>query len=58
LVLETKYRNLVEFCQNVCFTGLHLRWPPGGGRLFGKIIVLNHIPRASASFFTSFFTFF
>jgi len=31
---ETKYRNFVEFCQNLCFTGLHLRLPPGGGRLF------------------------
>ena len=55
LVFETKNRNLVEFCQNVCFTGFHLRGPPGYGRLFGKIIALNHIPRASASFFYFFF---
>jgi hypothetical protein len=58
LVLETKYWNLVEFCQNVCFTGLHLRWPPGCGRLFWKIIALNHIPQASASFFYFLFYFF
>jgi hypothetical protein len=28
-----------------------LRWPPGIGRLFGKIIALTHIPRATASSF-------
>jgi len=39
LILKPKNRNFVEFGQNLCFTGFHLRWPPGGGRLFGKIIV-------------------
>ena len=55
LVFEPQYRNFVEFCQNLCFTGFHLRWPPGCGRLFGKIIVLSHIPRASASIFYFYF---
>ena len=57
LVLETKYRNFVEFCRNLCFTGFYLRWPPGCGRLFWKIIALNHIPRASAIFFYFFFNY-
>jgi hypothetical protein len=31
LVLKTDYRNLMVLGLNFCFTGLHLRWPPGYG---------------------------
>jgi hypothetical protein len=39
LIFEPKERNFMEFGQNLCFTGFHLRWPPGSGRLFSKIFV-------------------
>ena len=31
LIFETHHGNLLEFCLNFCFTGFHLRWPPGLG---------------------------
>jgi hypothetical protein len=31
LVFETEHRDFMEFCRNLCFTGFHLRWPPGLG---------------------------
>jgi hypothetical protein len=31
LIFETHHGNLVEFYLNLCFTELHLRWPPGLG---------------------------
>ena len=36
LIFETHRGNFVEFCLNLCFTGFHLRWPPGYGRLFSR----------------------
>jgi hypothetical protein len=34
---EFYLRNFVEFFSDFCFSGLHLRWPPGPGFLFYAI---------------------
>jgi len=28
LIFESHLRNFVVFCRDLCFAGLHLRWPP------------------------------
>jgi hypothetical protein len=29
LIFKADHWNLMVFCRNLCFTGFHLRWPPG-----------------------------
>src|SRR5512139_742987 len=50
LILESEVGNPVDFCVNLCFAGLHLRWPPGSGYFVFAKSLLPSIHRPPQAF--------
>jgi len=48
----------MEFSQNLCFTGLHLRWPPEFGYFVCGELIITFIHGASQVFLLSIILFF
>jgi hypothetical protein len=50
LIFEPEAGNPVDFCLNLCFAGLHLRWPPGSGYFVFAKSLLPSIHRPPQAF--------